>query len=275
MAYPIADWDDAYANGPHIPDGMSYPGPWLAPAQAFRDAMAAQGRARLDLAYGPGARNRLDLFAPARAARGLLVFVHGGFWKALDKSVWSHFARGAAEAGWNVAIPSYTLAPAARIADITREVAAAIACAAGEVKGDIVLAGHSAGGHLVTRMISETSPLAPALVARIARVTSISGLHDLRPLLNTMLNADLRLDAAEARAESPALLAPLPGRDLTCWVGADERPEFIRQNHVMADMWMGFDAKVRCVVEPGRHHFDVIEGLREAGHPLLAAVLGG
>ena len=274
MAYPITDWDDAYANGPHIPNGMAYPGPWLAPAQAYRDDMTRQGRARLDLAYGPGARNRLDLFAPSGKPRGLLVFVHGGFWKALDKSVWSHFAQGAVEAGWSVAVPSYTLCPQARISQITREIAAAIGFAAGEVGGDIALAGHSAGGQLVTRMICEPSPLAAPVLARVRRVTSISGVHDLRPLLRTGMNADLRLDWDEARSESPALLAPLPGQTLTCWVGADERPEFLRQNSVMAQMWMGFDTQVRCMVEPGRHHFNVIEGLRETGHPLLAAVLG-
>ncbi|MDP3525749.1 MAG: alpha/beta hydrolase, partial [Hoeflea sp.] len=88
--YPISDYDDAYANGAYIEGAADYPPRWAALAQDFRDGLAASGRARLDLAYGEGARNRLDLFLPEGDPKGLAVFVHGGYWKAFDKSVWSH-----------------------------------------------------------------------------------------------------------------------------------------------------------------------------------------
>jgi len=201
------------------------------------------------------------------------VFVHGGFWRALDKSFWSHYARGSVESGYAVAMPSYTLCPAVRIAEITREVSAAIEEMASMVEGPIFLTGHSAGGHLVTRMISATSPLPDPVRARIRHTVSISGLHDLRPLRNTAMNADLRIDAAEALTESPALLAPLPGARVTCWVGGAERPEFIRQNALLANIWTGLGAQTRAIEEPGRHHFNVIDGLADPRHPLVEALL--
>ena len=155
----------------------------MQPAQAYRDALQGSGRATLDISYGERARNRFDLFAPEGRPKGLVVFVHGGFWKALDKSFWSHLARGSVESGYAVAMPSYTLCPAVRISEITREIAAAVARAAAMVEGPLFLTGHSAGGHLVTRMISATSPLPDAVRARISHTVSISGLHDLRPLM--------------------------------------------------------------------------------------------
>jgi arylformamidase len=223
------------------------------------------------LAGGLGAT--LDLFRPEGQPKGLVVFVHGGFWRALDKSFWSHLACGSVESGYAVAMPSYTLCPAVRIADITREIAAAIAQAASMVEGPLFLTGHSAGGHLVTRMISTTSPLPEAARARIRNTVSISGVHDLRPMLKTAMNADLRIDDAEAQAESPALLQPLPGARVTCWVGSAERPEFVRQNALLANIWTGLGAQTCTVEEPGRHHFNVIDGLADRNHPIVRTLL--
>jgi arylformamidase len=273
--YPIADWDDAYANSAHIPDGAAYPARWAARAAAFRDSLTSAGRARSDLAYGPALRNRLDLFHPQGRCKGLVVFVHGGFWKAFDKSPWSHLAEGPLGAGYAVAMPSYPLCPDARITEITKAIAAAIEYAAAEVAGEIALCGHSAGGHLVTRMICRSSPLSEATASRIARTVSISGLHDLRPLMATRMNEALRIDQEEANLESPALLAPRPHQRVLCWVGADERPEFVRQNRILADMWRGFDARMAVVEEAGRHHYNVIDGLTTMEHPLTRALVAG
>ena len=274
-SYPIVDWDDAYANTIHIADGAAYPQRRTARAAAFREELASVGKARLDLAYGSAPRNRLDLFYPAGPHKGLVVFIHGGFWRAFDKSSWSHLAAGSLNAGFAVAMPSYTLCPEARIAGIAGEIAAAIAFVGKEVPGEIRLCGHSAGGHLATRMICEASPLGEETIARIARIVSISGLHDLRPLIATKMNEALRIDQQEAKLESPALLKPRPNQSVACWVGADERTEFIRQTRILAAMWNGFDARMTLVEEPGRHHFNVIDGLTEADHPLTRALLGG
>lgn len=271
----IEDWDDAYANGANIPQGERWPGLWVEPAKRFRERLDAQGRARLDIAYGDAARNRLDLFMPEVTPRGLVVFVHGGFWLRLDKSFWSHLATGPLAHGHAVAMPSYTLCPDIRISGIVREVGRAVEKAAAMVEGPIRLTGHSAGGHLVTRMISATSPLPDAVRARIANTVSISGVHDLRPLMATKMNEGLKIDADEARAESPALLQPMQGARLACWVGAAERSEFVRQNALLANVWTGLGATTLAVEEPDRHHFNVIDGLADPNHALTQTLLTG
>jgi hypothetical protein len=270
---PITDWDNAYANAPNIPNGDQWPARWAAMAQAFRERMVSQGRAQLDQVYGAGSRQRFDLFWPACEAKGLVVVVHGGFWMRFDKSMWSHLAAGCVEMGFAVAVPSYTLCPEVRIRDISREIAQAIVQTAARVAGPIHLVGHSAGGHLVTRMVTTTTPLPEEVGARIGETLSISGLHDLRPLMRTALNTTLKIDETEALEESPALLQPRTGVRLTCWVGASERAEFIRQNALLGNVWTGLGAGTRVVEEPDRHHFDVVEGLLAPSSPLLTCLL--
>lgn len=271
----IDDWNDAYANGVNIARGDSWPGAWAQLAQPFRDRMVAQGRARLDLSYGPAARNRFDLFLPEGRPKGLVVFVHGGFWLRLDQGFLSHLAAGPLAHGHAVAMPTYTLCPDIRISGIVAEVALAVEKAAEMVEGPVRLAGHSAGGHLVSRMICADTPLAGAVRSRIVNTVSISGLHDLRPLMKLRMNDSWKLDMAEARAQSPALLEPLRGARLVCWVGAAERSEFLRQNALLANIWTGFDATTLCVEEPDRHHFNVVDGLADPGHALTATLLTG
>src|SRR5262249_3190654 len=160
----------------------------------------------LDQPYGARPREQFDLFWPEGTPKGVLVFVHGGYWMAFDKSNWSHLAAGALGHGWAVAMPSYTLCPDARISDIVAEVAPGVTTVAGRVAGGLALAGHSAGGHLVSRLTCADAPLPPAVQTRVRHTVSISGVHDLRPLLKTTMNKTLRVDAAEAARESPALL---------------------------------------------------------------------
>lgn len=269
IVHDVIDWDDAYENGRNIPGGSNYPAAWVDPAAAFRKA----ANARLDLAYGASDRARYDLFLPEGAAKGLFVFVHGGYWVALDKSYWSHLGAGAIDRGWAVAMPSYDLCPDVGIAEITAQVGAAIEAAAGEIDGSIVLSGHSAGGHLVTRMMCEDSPLSEPVRARLKHVVSISGLHDLRPMLRTSRNELLKLDMESAEAESPALKRPLPGVRMTAWVGGGERQEFIRQTELLANIWRGLGSRTLAVVEPDRHHFNVIDGLADAGSSLMRVAL--
>lgn len=273
MMRQITDWNAVYDNTPAIPDGASWPGRWVQPAQEFRDRMQAQGRARLGLSYGPAARNHFDLFLPETPPAGLVIFVHGGFWMGLDRSLWSHLAAGPLAHGYAVAIPDYTLCPNINIAGITQEIAAMIAVAADLVPGPIRLAGHSAGGQLVTRMVCEDGPLAAPVADRIAAVLSISGLHDLRPMRRIWRQETLRLSEAESWSESPALLSPRPGLRLICWVGACETSEFRRQNALLANIWQGLGAAIACVEEPDRHHFNIMDGLFDPSHPMTAALM--
>ena len=261
------DWDDAYANGAYISGAAEYPAQWQANALAFREALGS--RAETSIPYGEGARQVVDLFLPEGTPKGLAVFVHGGYWMKFGSSFWSHLAAGAIQHGWAVALPQYTLCPEARISGITAEMGSAINQLAARVDGPVVLSGHSAGGHLVTRMVCHDSPISEAVRPRIAHVLSISGVHDLRPLLRTEMNDGLKLDAAEAASESPALLEPHTDAHVTCWVGADERPEFVRQNALLANIWTGFGIRTRCVEEPGKHHFNVIDSLADPNSQMV------
>ncbi len=272
--FHVVDWDNAYANADNIAGGDRWPDAWVAPARAYRETLVAEGRAKLGRIYGDRARNRFDLFLPAEEPVGLVVFVHGGYWSSLDNSYWSHLAAGANALGFAVAMPSYSLCPEVRVADIANEIAAAIREAAFLVAGPIHLAGHSAGGHLVSRMVTTTSPLDPTIRARVAITVSISGLHDLRPLMNTSMNRTLRLDADDARRESPALLEPVAATRLACWVGGNERGEFIRQSRLLANIWTGLGAHTAVEVEPDRHHFDVLDGLIDPDHALTRTLVG-
>lgn len=272
--YPISDYDDAYANGAYIAGAAEIPPRWADTARQFRERLLQSGRARIDLEYGRGPRRLLDLLLPEGPPAGLVTFVHGGYWKAFDKSFWSHLAAGPLAHGHAVAMPSYTLCPQARIADIAVDIAAAVGLAAQEVSGPIRLSGHSAGGQLVTRLISGEPLLASPVLERVAGVTSISGVHDLRPLMLTGMNDILKIDAGEAGFQSPALLQPLTSVPVTVWVGADERPEFLRQSRVFHDMWRGFQTPMAMVEETGRHHFNVIDGLADPEHQLCRTLLG-
>jgi len=144
----IEDWDDAYANGAYIEGADDYPVKWARAALQFRQMMSQKTLAECDIAYGDSERQRLDIFRPEDKINGLVVFIHGGYWRAFDKSSWSHLAIAAVQRGWAVAMPSYDLAPAVSISEITSQMGTAISKAASAFSGPIRLAGHSAGGHL-------------------------------------------------------------------------------------------------------------------------------
>lgn len=235
--------------------------------------MLSLGRFKADLRYGPRERNVLDIIMPISQPRGLVVYVHGGYWLRFDKSYSTYLAKGAIESGYAVAIPSYTLCPRVQIHEITIEISQTIAFAASLIEGTIHLAGHSAGGHLVTRMGTTSTPLDTGLRKRLRKIVPISAINDLRPLLYTKMNDHFKLDIEQARSESPVLLEPLDGINVTAWVGAAELPEFVRQNRALANLWSGFNCSIDQVEEPEKHHMNIIDGLAEADHPLTRTLL--
>ena len=257
------DYDRAYANGPFIPGAEAFPPRWTRNAAAFRASLGQ--RARTAIPYGPRPRNHFDLFLPEAEPQGLLVFVHGGYWLKFDRDMWSHLAAGALARGWACAMPSYTLAPEARISAITQEIASAVKVAASHVAGPVVVTGHSAGGHLSARM----GCVDVALSTTVMRVVPISPLADLEPISLTAMNADLRLDPAEIGKESPARLSVRPGVEAHVWVGAQERPAFLWQARLLSEAW-----SCAWTPESGKHHFDVIDGLMNPTSALISACLG-
>ncbi|MDZ7709418.1 MAG: alpha/beta hydrolase [Roseovarius sp.] len=257
----MTDLDAAYANVPNIPGGAQYPARWAVAAEAFR----AHARAELGLSYGDSPRQALDLFRPEGTARGLCVFVHGGFWLRFDRSLWSHLAAGPLARGWAVAMPSYDLCPEVRIADITRQIAQAVTVAGARVAGPIALAGHSAGGHLVARM-AVPGVLPWEVATRLSHILPISPVADLRPMLRTSMNEKFGLDMAAARAESPVLMRPL-AVPVTVWVGGAELPAFLDQARWLSQAW-----GVPLEIAEGRHHFDVIEALADPASAMVARI---
>jgi arylformamidase len=248
----VLDQTLAYTNGDFIPDAASYAPRWADKAAGFRAGLGS--RAILDQPYGSGPRNRFDLFLPDATPGGLLVYIHGGYWLAFGRSDWSHLAAGALAHGWAVAMPSYTLAPEVRIAEITREIGMAVDAAAARVSGPVVVTGHSAGGHLAARLGCAGAPCQ----APIARVVPISPVAELEPLLATDMNAKLGLTPDEVAAESPARLAQHPDVTAHVWVGGQERPAFLWQARMLSENWA-----CDWTVAAGRHHFDVIDDLED------------
>lgn len=274
------DWDLAYSNVLHVSNSAEYPPLWQEKSLRFREKASQEDRLEADIIYGSRRRNQYDLFYPQsinslqkEGVKGLVVYVHGGYWMKLDKSYSSYLAAGALTHGFAVAVISYTLCPDVRIGDIVIEAAIAIKHAASKINGPIYLVGHSAGGQIVSRMNTQSSPLDANIMQRIKHTVSISGLSDLRPLMKTEMNEVLRLTDEQAYAESPALLEPVNGAKLTAWVGGAELPEFIRQSALHANIWSGFACDVKFVEEADRHHLNIIDGLSDPAHILTKRLL--
>ena len=283
----IQDWDDAYANSAHIPGAEDYIAQWETQASVWRNTALSHNAATLNIAYGSHPREQYDLFYPATQTRGLVVFVHGGYWLRFDRSYWSHLAQGAVENGYTVMMPSYRLCPDTTIADITRQITVAITHAyraVSDLAGNrapngkttalpLKLAGHSAGGQIVSRLVCEDSELPAQIQQAIDVVLSISGVHDLRPLLKTTLNQSLQLNPSTAFNASPALQTPNTNARVYCVAGTLERPEFIRQTQLLPLCWYGLGVSTTSWLVEHRHHFDIIEDLCDAESTMTSVLL--
>ncbi|HZS84387.1 MAG TPA: alpha/beta hydrolase [Stellaceae bacterium] len=259
-----------------VPEHGAYFARWAAASAAVR-----RGRpCRLDLAYGPKPAQRLDLFDGPRRPAPLLVFFHGGFWRAMDKSDFSFIAPAFQEAGAAVAVVNYTLAPAASITEMVAESRAALgwlrehAAALGIDLRRITLAGHSAGGHLAAMAMLEDAGARPPLWGLCA----VSGVFDLEPIRLSFHNEVLGLAAAEADALSPTrrLAAGdggVPGRLLLA-VGGGETAEFQRQQAEFAAAWRRRCGPPTILAQPGEDHFSIMDRLADGESPLFAALAG-
>lgn len=232
-----------------------------------------------DVAYGSGPNETLDIFPARGAARALLTFLHGGFWRALDKSDFSFVARPFVEKGVTVAVVNYALAPAVTVEAIVRQMLAAHAwlycnCERyGAPRDGIYVSGHSAGGQLTAMMLAAVwSAHARGLPDNLVKGgLAVSGVYDLEPLLQVSFNSDMRLDAKSVRKLSPVNYRPRRAVPLYTAVGGDESDEFRRQNRLIAARWA--HCFRRDIPMPGCHHLSVIERLGDPDSALVAGAL--
>jgi len=260
------DWEAEYNNRARVPEhGESIAG-WIADAERYRAERAAH--ADLDIAYSSESeRTKLDIFWPdgPRDQVPFAMFIHGGYWQALDRKAFSGLARGANENGVAVAIPSYDLCPDITIGGIIGQMCDAVAFLKAELKRPFAVSGHSAGGHLTAALMArDPSEAYQRGTPGIRHGLAISGLFELAPLVHTSLNAALRLDAQTADAVSPARWTPPEACELTAWVGGAESGEFLRQSRDMAAGWKSPTRRTRDHVAPGENHFTVIASLADA-----------
>jgi arylformamidase len=278
--HPPAWYDAQYHTRAAIPEHPAILREWSERSAAARAALTMQG----DLAYGDGPGETLDLFPAARPGAPLLIYIHGGYWRALDKRDQSFVAPPFVAAGAAVILPNHALAPAVSVEHIVRQLLRMFvwvwrrADVLGVDRRRIVVAGHSAGGHLAAMLLAcRWRQLAPDLPARPLRgALAISGLYDLEPLRHApFLAPDLRLTAAGARRMSPVHIAA-PSAPLFTFVGGDESAAFHRQQRAIRRAW-GPAAVPVCETVPGRHHMDVLHELAEPRSPVFrrgAGLLG-
>jgi acetyl esterase/lipase len=262
MASEDLDFEAEYNNRARVPDHPAHIAGWQRDAAAYRET----ARCDLDVAYGPGERHRLDLFHPQTADTGgpIVLFIHGGYWQAFDKSSSSHLARGANERGLTVAVPSYTLAPAATLAEIIAEIEMAADFIMQRTGRPIVATGHSAGGHLAACLMARRPQQRPVRAAM-----PISGLFDLPPLVPTSINKGLGLTIEEAHRLSPIEWTPPKSGHLVAVVGGAESSEFLRQSRAIVGEWGKAGVTARYHEVAGAHHFNVIAGLADPADPLV------
>ena len=268
-------WHDAqYNNRARVADSAAYLERW---ARRSAEARASQ-RCELELPYGEEPGEMLDVF-PASDAAGaapVLVFIHGGYWRALDKRDVSFVAPPFTQAGACVVIPNYALAPAVTVPQITLQMVRAVAWTFHHIArhgGDprrITVAGHSAGGQLATMMLAcqwtRHDSRLPAQTVRSA--LAISALHDLEPIMHTpFLQPSLHLTPAQVAQASPARLPPPGQGTLYTVTGGDESEEYLRQNRLIREAW-GAERVPVCEELPGLNHFSVLESLVEPGQRL-------
>jgi arylformamidase len=279
-------WLEAqYNNRALVPDHPRYLARWASASALVRE----QARCVLDVRYGTTPKSTLDVFPADVAGAPVLIYIHGGYWRALDKSDSSFIAPSFTADGAMVVVPNYDLCPAVTVEEIAMQLTQAVAWTfrhAADYGGDpqrLALAGHSAGGHLVAMLLScrwkevDAGPGAELPAQPLAGGLSISGLYDLEPIRNTpFLQTDLNLTPTSVAKLSPAFFPRPKAGKLYATVGLDESDEFKRQNTLIRDVW-GPTAVPVCETLPGKNHFSVLESLvdpRGRLHELGLRLLG-
>jgi arylformamidase len=235
-----------------------------------RNAASARYRkahpAGLDIPYAAGARTAFDLYPASAAQAPCLVFIHGGYWQRNSRELFAAFAEGLSLAGWSVVMPGYTLAPEANLTTIVKEIGAALDWLADHgsahgVAGRVVLAGWSAGAHLAVLHLGHRT---------VAAGLAVSGVYDLRPLRDTVLNNALKLSDEEIATLSPLTLPPTP-KPLAIAYGTCELPALVCDSRRLHALRSGAHAPGPLLPIAGADHFTILEELRRPGGQLVGA----
>lgn len=280
MTKPTIDTDDL--NYQYLPSMTVTNADALLQASARRsERVRNRLDGELDLSYGESPGQKLDVFPGQRAESPVLIFIHGGYWRAphVTRSLYSHVAAPLVAAGATVVLPDYDLCPALRISDISAQIQQMAAWVYRRIKhfnGDrkrIHVAGHSAGGQL-TGMLISTDWAEHGLPQDLIKSTiMLSGLFDIEPHRHTALQADIRLTAREAIAMSPLRLPPLGRGPSLLAVGENESDLFHWQSLQYAAYLREHRIRAEYVSTPGDNHFTITDRLGRARDPLTRAVL--
>jgi arylformamidase len=259
------DYEVEYNNRARVPENPAIIAGWARDALAYREAH--QDRWKV-IPYGAGERHRTDLFSGDDTGP-IVVFIHGGYWQALDGSFFSHLAGGLNAHGIDVAVPSYDLCPNVSVGDIVEQMRTATRVLA-KLGRPLIMSGHSAGGHLAACMLAtDWRALDRSLPEKLVTAAyAISGLFDLRPLVPTSINNALKLDDVSATSVSPLFWKPPAHGTLDAVVGGNESAEYFRQSRIIVDAWGAAGIATRFGSIPDANHFTAIAPLADPGSPM-------
>ena len=271
---PEIDYETEYNNRRRVPDHEAIAARWMKAS----DARRSEGDVIADQPYGPGERNRYDLYRAKPSGSGtvpLVVYIHGGYWQRGDRKGVGFVASALNARGIDVACPSYSLAPAVPVATIVDELRQCMRALHERLKARPVVVGHSAGGHLAAAMLATEWSRFPGVPSDLVRSAyALSGVFDPAPLIGTSLNEALKLDSASARAVDLIRgRTPPASATMVAAVGAEESAEFIRQGLALAAAWSGAGVKAECVVIPNANHFTIVDEMARTESATLARIV--
>jgi arylformamidase len=271
-----AYWESQYNNRAAVPEHPQYLARWAERSDAARKGL----RCHLDVPYGTHAMEKMDIFPAQGRSRALLMFIHGGYWRALDKKDHSFLAAELVKHGVTLAVPNYALCPAVTIEDIVRQMLQACAWLwrnggnFGAPHGSLYISGHSAGGHLTAMAMAALWPTFARDLPKkvVSGGLAISGVYDLRDIVRVpSINDDVRMTPAQALKLSPMFLPPATDAPLYLAAGGKELPPFVEQNRAFGEKWKKVLAQdIAC---PGDHHFSILEKLVDPSSALFGGAM--